>query len=76
LTFFFLGLVVRSDVRVEEYHIDYDPEGKPVISNKKPPPKSKIIRQREFATVSQAQDPSKAKPKVQSEDSRKPFTSE
>jgi hypothetical protein len=75
LIFFFRGLVVMSDGRAEDYYVDYHPDGMLVISSKKPPPKSKIIRQWDLATVPQAQDSGGAQPKVQSEASDKPFKS-
>ena len=76
LIFFFLGLVVISDGRAEDYYVEYDPDGKLVTLNKKPPLKSTIIRQRELATVPQGQDLGGAQPKVESEGSPKPLTSE
>jgi len=76
LIFFFLGLVVISDGRAEDYYVEYDPDGKLVMLNKEPSPKSKIIRQRELATVPQGQDLGGSQPKVQPEASPKRFTSE
>jgi hypothetical protein len=42
---FFLGLAVITQGQAEDYYIYQDPDGKLVISNKEPPPGSKIIRQ-------------------------------
>jgi hypothetical protein len=41
----FLGLAVITQGQAEEYYIYHDSDGKLVISNKQPPPASKIIRQ-------------------------------
>jgi hypothetical protein len=41
----FLGLAVVTAGRAEDYYIYYDRDGKLVISNKQPPPGSKIIKQ-------------------------------
>ena len=41
----FVGLAVVTEGQAEEYYIYHDPDGKLVISNKEPPPGSKIIRQ-------------------------------
>jgi len=40
-----LGLALTTQGRAEEYYTYRDPDGKLVISNKQPPPDSKIIRQ-------------------------------
>ena len=58
LTFVFASLLVLLPVQQEnaaEYYIYQAPDGRLVVSNQKPPPGSKIIRQREFPeeTVSQ-----------------------
>jgi hypothetical protein len=71
----FLGLGVVTQGQAEDYYIYHDPNGKLVISNKAPPPGSKIIKQlpdlidRE---VPQAQEPGKTQPNVQTEGSPKP----
>jgi len=39
-------LAVTTQGQAEDYYIYHDPDGKLVISNKKPTPGSKIIRQR------------------------------
>jgi hypothetical protein len=54
-----------------------DPDGKLVISNKPPPPGSKIIKQQNLpgvtdSEVPQAQEPGKPQPNVQTEGSPKP----
>jgi hypothetical protein len=70
-----LGLAVVTQGRAEEYYIYHDPDGKLVISNKEPPPGSKIIRQLPGVTdreVPQAQEPGKTQPNVQTEGSPKP----
>ena len=41
----FLGFVVITQGQAEDYYIYRTPNGGLVISNKKPPPESKIIRQ-------------------------------
>jgi hypothetical protein len=71
----FLGLAVVTPAQAEDYYIYHDPDGKLVISNKQPPPGSKIIKQLPGVTdreVPQAQDPGKTQPKVQTEGSPKP----
>ena len=51
----FLGLGVVTPSQAEDYYIYYDPAGKLVISNKKPPTGSQIIRQRELPEFSETQ---------------------
>jgi hypothetical protein len=71
----FLALAVITQGRAEDYYIYQTPKGELVISNKQPPPGSKIIRQLPGETdreVSQAQEPSKPQPSVQAEGSPKP----
>ena len=41
----FLGLAVVTQRQTEDYYIYQDPNGELVISNKQPPPESKIIKQ-------------------------------
>jgi hypothetical protein len=70
----FLGLAVVTQGQAEDYYIYHDPDGKLVISNKEPPPGSKIIKQLPGATdreVAQAQEPGKPQPNVQTEGSPK-----
>jgi hypothetical protein len=40
----FFGLAVVTPVQADDYYIYHDPDGKLVISNKEPPPGSKIIK--------------------------------
>ena len=71
----FLGLAVVTHGQAEDYYIYQTPKGELVISNKQPPPGSKIIRQVPGETnkeVSQAQEPGKPQPNVQTEGSPKP----
>jgi hypothetical protein len=71
----FLGLAVVTQGHAEDYYLYHDPDGKLVISNKEPPPGSKIIKQLPGVTekeVSQAQEPSKTLPSGQTEGSPKP----
>jgi hypothetical protein len=71
----FLGLAVITQGQAEDYYIYHDPDGKLVISNKEPPPGSKIIKQVPGVTdreVQQAQEPGKPQPNVQTEGSPKP----
>jgi hypothetical protein len=72
----FLGLAVVTQGRAEDYYIYQTPKGELVISNKQPPPGSKIIRQLPGETdreVSPAQEPGKPQPNVQTEGSPKPI---
>ena len=69
------GLAMVTQGQAEEYYIYHDPDGKLVISNKEPPPGSKIIKQLLGETdreVSQAQEPAKPQPNVQTEGPPKP----
>ena len=71
----FVGLAVVTEGQAEEYYIYHDPDGKLVISNKEPPPGSKIIKQLPGETDSKvppAQEPGKTQPNVQTESSPKP----
>jgi len=71
----FLGLAVVTQGEAEDYYIYQTPNGEPVISNKEPPPGSKIIKQLPGETdkkVPPAQEPGKPPPNVQPEDSPKP----
>ena len=61
----FLGLAVVSQAHAEEYYIYQTLNGALVISNKEPPPGSKIIRQHSWPDekeVAQAQEPGKTQP--------------
>jgi hypothetical protein len=71
----FLGLAVVTQGQAEDYYFYQGPSGELVISNKEPPPGSKIIKQIPGATdkeVPQAQEPGKTPPNVQTEGSPKP----
>jgi hypothetical protein len=73
-----LGIGAVTQGRAEDYYIYQTSKGELVISNKQPPPGSKIIRQLPGETdreVSQAQEPSKPQPSVQAEGSPKPSKS-
>ena len=70
----FLGLAVITQGQAEDYYIYHDPDGKLVISNKEPPPGSKIIKQLPGVTdrevpQAQAQEPRKTPPNGQTEGS-------
>jgi len=71
----FLGLAAVTPGQAEEYYVYQTPNGALVISNKEPPPGSKIIKQLPEPTdreVPQAQEPGKPQPNVQIEGSPKP----
>ena len=73
----FLGLAVVTRGRAEDYYIYQGPNGELVISNKEPPPGSKIIKQLPGLTdrevpQAQAQEPRKTPPNGQTEGSLKP----
>ena len=66
----FLGLALATQSQAEGYYIYQAPNGELVISNKQPPPGSKIIKQLAGATdkeVPQAQEPDKPQPNGQTE---------
>ena len=72
---FLLGLAVATQGRAEDYYIYQTSKDELVISNKQPPPGSKIIRQlpgEADREVLQAQEPGKPQPNVQTEGSPKP----
>jgi hypothetical protein len=52
----FLGLALVTQGQAEDYYIYHDPEGKLVISNKEPPPESKIIKQLNLPEGEQPQE--------------------
>ena len=71
----FLGLAVVTQGHAEDYYIYETPNGALVISNKQPPPGSKIIKQLPGPTdreVPQPQEAGKPQPNVQIEGSPKP----
>ena len=71
------GLAVVTEGHAEDYYFYKGPEGELVISNKEPPPGSKIIKQLSGLTGKEApqaqpQEPAKTPPAVQTEGSPKP----
>ena len=73
-----LGLAVVTQGQAEDYYIYQGPNGELVISNKQPPPGSKIIKQLPGVTdrevpQAQAQEPRKTPPNGQTEGSLKPL---
>ena len=73
----FLGLAVVTQGHAEDYYIYQGPNGELVISNKEPPPGSKIMRQLPGVTdkevpQAQAEDPGKPQPNLGTEGSPKP----
>ena len=71
----FLGLPVVTHGRAEDYYIYQTPNGALVISNKEPPPGSKIIKQLPGVTdkeVPEAKAPGKTPPNGQTGGSLKP----
>jgi len=70
----FVGLAVVTQGQAEDYYIYHDPDGK-LVSNKEPPPGSKIIKLLPGVTdkeVPQAQEPDKMQPNGLTESSPKP----
>ena len=75
----FLGLAVVTQGQAEDYYFYEGPKGELVISNKEPPPGSKIIKRLPGVTdreapQAQAQEPRKTPPNGQTEGSLKPDT--
>ena len=73
----FLGLAAVTQGHTQDYYIYQAPNGELVISNKQPPPGSKIIKQLPGVTdrevpQAQAQEPRKTPPNGQTEGSLKP----
>jgi hypothetical protein len=73
----FLGLAVVTQGQAGDYYFYEGPKGELVISNEKPPPGSKIIKQLPGVTdreapQAQAQELAKPQPNVQPEGSPKP----
>jgi hypothetical protein len=69
-----LCLAAVTEGQSEQYYIYQNPNGELVISNKEPPPGSKIIKQQDLPTVTdseapQAQEPNKTPPNEQTEGS-------
>ena len=68
-----LGLALVTQGQAEDYYIYQTPNGELVISNKEPPPGSKIIKQLPGVTdreVPQAQEPGKTQSNDQTEGSQ------
>jgi hypothetical protein len=75
LTSLFFGLAAVTPGQAEDYYFYEGPNGELVISNKEPPPGSKIIKRLPTVTdreVPQAQEPGKPQPNVPTEGSPKP----
>jgi hypothetical protein len=71
----FVGLAVITQGQAEDYYIYQGPSGELVISNKEPPPGSKIIKQLPEVTdsqVPQSQQRNNPEPNGQTEGSPKP----
>jgi hypothetical protein len=73
----FLGLAVVTQAQAEDYYIYQTPNGALVISNKEPPPGSKIIKRISFpdttdSEVPPSQQPTNPQPNVQPEGAPKP----
>src|SRR5262245_11817964 len=73
-----LGFAV-TQAHAEDYYIYQAPNGALVISNKEPPPGTKIIRQHNWADITesevpQGQKPAKPLPNVEPKSSPKPST--
>jgi hypothetical protein len=63
---------VVTQAQAEDYYIYQTPNGALVISNKEPPPGSKIIKQLNLPEDPQADEPGKTQPNEQTENSPKP----
>jgi hypothetical protein len=73
----FLGVAVVTQAQAEDYYIYQTPNGAVVITNKEPPPGSKIIKRISFPDttdneVQQSQQPNNPQPNGQTESSPKP----
>jgi hypothetical protein len=71
----FLGLAAIAPSLAEDYYIYRDPDGKLAISNKEPPPGSKIIKQLNLPEDPQTEEPGKTQPNGQTVGSPKPSKS-
>jgi hypothetical protein len=67
----FLGLAVVTQAQAEDYYLYQTPDGALVISNKEPPPGSKIIKQLNLPEDPQAEEAGK-EPNGQTVGSPKP----
>jgi hypothetical protein len=63
----FLDLAAVTQGQAENYYVYETPNGALVISNKEPPPGSKIIKQLNLPEDPQAQEAGKLQPNVQTE---------
>ena len=52
-----VGLAFTAQIHAAEYYIFQDPQGKLVISNQKPPPGSKNIKQRTYSDTAPSEAP-------------------
>jgi hypothetical protein len=73
----FLGLAAVTQAQTEDYYIYQTPKGELVLTNKEPPPGSKIIKRISFpdttdSEVPQPQQPTNPQPNVQPEGAPKP----
>ena len=68
----FLGLAVVTQGHAEDYYIYQGPNGELVISNKEPPPGSKIMRQQYLPGVTDREVPQAQERDGQPEASPKP----
>ena len=73
----FLGLAAVTPGQAEEYYVYQTPNGALVISNKEPPPGSKIIKRHSWpeatdSEVSQSKPPDNPQPNGPTEGSPKP----
>ena len=67
----FPGLAVVTPGLAEEYYVYQTPSGALVISNKQPPPESKIIKRLNLSEDPQAEELVKPQPNVQPEGTSK-----
>src|SRR6266436_5401513 len=67
-----LALAVATQGHAEDYYIYQRPNGELVISNKQPPPGSKIIKQQNLPGVTDSEVPQAQERDVQTEASPKP----
>jgi hypothetical protein len=68
----FVGLAVATQTQAEDYYVYQTPNGALVISNKEPPPGSKILKQLNLPEDPQAQESGTPQPNGQMESSPKP----
>jgi hypothetical protein len=64
-----LGLAAVAQGQAEDYYVYQTPNGGLVITNKEPPPASKIIKRLNLPENDQAQEPGKPQPNIQPENS-------